>query len=136
MIVSRCHLDDICGYNSRPSKAAQHTHEFDSPGISTLTVEVIADSNFVKRSKDGPNVDLATWQVQVRELFPPPEVSAPGSREPLRFLDAQTIAWEDATSSGAFAYNLESAKFSASLRDVIVPGFAGRVSGSTARYPG
>jgi hypothetical protein len=81
-----------------------HSHVFDVAGTYSLSLEVIADANFVKRAKDGPNVDFATWLVTVNP--PPPEVSAPGSPEPLRFTNAESLIWEDASGSGAFSYNV------------------------------
>jgi hypothetical protein len=82
------------------------THVFEQAGDHLLDVEVIADANFVKRAKDGANVDLVTWEIGVSPLAPPPEVSAPGSPEPLRFLSPKILAWEDASGVAAFAYNL------------------------------
>jgi hypothetical protein len=82
------------------------THVFDQAGDHVLEVEVIADANFVKRARDGANVDVATWVVSVSPLAPPAEVSPPGSPQPLRFLDRESLSWEDASGAAAFAYNL------------------------------
>jgi hypothetical protein len=81
-----------------------HTHVFDEAGNYGVSIEVIADANFVKRAKDGPNVGGAVWLVSVRP--PPPEISPPGSAEPLRFEGADQLNWEDAASAGALSYNL------------------------------
>jgi hypothetical protein len=82
------------------------TQVFEQPGDYVLELMVIADANFVKRAKDGTNVDVVTWEISVSPLAPPPEVSPPGSAEPLRFLDRKTLTWEDASGAAAFAYNL------------------------------
>jgi hypothetical protein len=82
------------------------THAFEEEGEYMLEAQVIADANFVKPTKNGANVDVATWQIQVTPLAPPPEISAPGSAAPLRFTGRDTLVWEDASSNGAFSYNL------------------------------
>jgi hypothetical protein len=82
------------------------THVFDVAGEHTLEAEVIADANFVKRVKDGANVDSVTWQIDVGVLAPPSEVSPPGSVTPLRFVRKPTLTWEDASGAGAFGYNV------------------------------
>jgi hypothetical protein len=82
------------------------SHVFDVAGAHTLEAEVIADANFIKRAKDGANVDVATWQIEVDVLLPPAEVSPPGSPQPLRFVRKATLSWEDASDAGAFGYNL------------------------------
>jgi hypothetical protein len=82
------------------------THIFDEPGHYELTCEVIADTNFVKPERFGPNVDVAVWSIDAIELSPPPEISPPGSESPLRFLDKQTLDWEDNSASEALSYNV------------------------------
>jgi hypothetical protein len=82
------------------------THAFADPGTYTVEVEVVADANLVKRVKDGANVDRASWVVNVEPLTLPGEVSAPGSAEPLEFLDVTHVAWEDASQAGVFGYHL------------------------------
>lgn len=49
-----------------------HIHSFPAEGSYSLTCEVIADTNFVKPQRTGPNRDLNTWTVDVVAV---PEVS-------------------------------------------------------------
>lgn len=42
-----------------------HSRTFSPAGAYTLTCEVVADANYVKPSKNGANVDVASWTVQV-----------------------------------------------------------------------
>ena len=42
-----------------------HLHTFTTTGAHTVTCRVVADTNFVKPVKYGPNVDTVTWQVDV-----------------------------------------------------------------------
>jgi hypothetical protein len=83
---------------------SDHTHVFPLAGIYGLSLEIIADANFIKRSKDGPNRGVATWAIGVHP--PPPEISAPGSPQPLQFTAADDLNWEDAATAGAQSYNV------------------------------
>jgi len=82
------------------------THAFPAPGTYALTAQVVADTNFVKPSKYGANVDTANWTVEVAALPPAPEVSPPGAAAPLAFADPSTVVWQDAGAAGVLAYNL------------------------------
>jgi|GEM_PF-3492012 len=44
-----------------------HSRSFSTIGTYTLTCEVVADTNFVKPSKYGGNMDVATWSVEAVE---------------------------------------------------------------------
>jgi len=83
---------------------ASHTHVFSLPGEHELSLKIIGDANFVKRAKDGPNLGNVSWLITVHP--PPPEISAAHSGHPLRFSDADSLAWEDAEAAGALSYNL------------------------------
>ena len=71
-----------------------------------MSCEIVADSNLVKPSRNGANVATATWTVEVVDLAPPGEVSAAGASAPLRFVDTQTLVWEEATEENVDSYNL------------------------------
>ena len=90
------------------SGSAAHGQVFDAAGEYTLTCRVTADTNFVKPAKNGANVDVATWTVDVTFVPPalPFEVSPPGALEPLVFLDPTTLHWEDASINHAASFNL------------------------------
>ncbi len=45
--------------------ATSHAHTFTQPGSYTVSCEVAADTNFIKPSRYGGNVDTATWTVRV-----------------------------------------------------------------------
>ena len=55
-----------------------YTRIFTQPGTFTLTSRVVADTNFVKPSKNGANVDTATWTVRVCQALGEPLVSNDG----------------------------------------------------------
>jgi hypothetical protein len=83
-----------------------HEQAFTQEGTHILTCEVIADTNFVKPQKNGANVDIATWDIDVT-LAKPGEVSPPGSGQPLVFAaDKETLNWEEASVSGSTTFNL------------------------------
>jgi hypothetical protein len=42
-----------------------YTRSFSLPGTYTITSQVVADTNFIKPSKNGANVDTASWTVSV-----------------------------------------------------------------------
>jgi hypothetical protein len=82
-----------------------HTQLFDEPGTHTLTCEVVADTNFVKPEKYGSNRDVASWDVDVQALAPPPEVSPPGAAQALLFPGSAILTWED-LDQDALTYNV------------------------------
>src|SRR5262245_21094297 len=90
------------------SGSAAHGQVFATAGQYTLTCQVTADTNFVKPDKNGTNLDVATWTVDVMFVPPalPSEVSPPGALEPLIFLDPATLHWEDASVNHAASFNL------------------------------
>ena len=75
-------------------------HTFAASGFYTVTSEVVADTNFVKKEKYGTNRDLATWNVSATSFPVPLEVSL------LHFETADTLTWEDRSASGSSAFNL------------------------------
>jgi hypothetical protein len=81
-------------------------HTFASPGSYTMTCEVIADTNFVKKEKYGVNRDLADWTVTAVAFPVPLEVSPPVSFDALRFTAADALVWQDRSASGSSAFNL------------------------------
>ena len=82
-----------------------YLHDFPTEGDWELHAKVIADTNFIKPEKYGPNVDTASWLILVDTVQLPPEVS--GSEFfPLYFQDKKTIWWQDASGIGAEGYNL------------------------------
>ena len=83
-----------------------YTHTFTQPGFYTLSVELIADTNYVKPVKTGANRDLSSWTIGVSELEPPEEVSPPGSPDPLLFETRTLLSWQDASAAGADSYNV------------------------------
>jgi hypothetical protein len=50
----------------------QYTRSFTPAGSYTMILDLVADTNFVKKEKNGPNRDIATWYI---EATPVPEVS-------------------------------------------------------------
>jgi hypothetical protein len=85
-----------------------HSQVFAAAGEYTLTCRVTADTNFVKPAKNGANLDVATWTVDVTFLPPalPFEVSPPAALQPLVFQDSTTLQWEDASVNHAASFNL------------------------------
>jgi hypothetical protein len=81
------------------------TRTFPDPGAYTVTCRVVADTNFVKPARNGPNVDVATWTV-TSSLLPPLEISPAGSSSPLLFNDRTTLVWDGAPHSRASSFNL------------------------------
>ena len=75
-------------------------HAFPASGFYTVTGEVVADTNFVKKEKYGANADVATWNVSATSFPVPLEVSS------LRFEAAGTLAWQEPSASGSSAFNL------------------------------
>jgi hypothetical protein len=55
-----------------------YTRAFQAPGNYALTLELIADTNFIKKQRNGPNRDVATWYILATEV---PEVSSDPIRE-------------------------------------------------------
>jgi hypothetical protein len=88
------------------SGTAAYSRSFDSAGSYTLTCTVVADTNFVKPLRNGPNVDAVTWNVQVYLPLLPAEVSPPGVAQPLAFADLATLVWEPAWISRSDTFNL------------------------------
>jgi len=78
---------------------------FSQVGSFTISVEVTADTNFIKPAKYGSNQDSASFPVNVTVLALPYEVSAPGVLQPFIFSTQTDAAWED-TSPSATHYNL------------------------------
>jgi len=66
----------------------------------TLTCETIADTNYIKKEKYGPNRDLLTWTVNVVSFPVPGEVGA------LRFTGRDDLAWDEKPVSGSSAFNV------------------------------
>jgi hypothetical protein len=85
-----------------------HGQVFPAAGAYTLTCRVTADTNFVRPEKNGANLDVATWTVNVTFVPPalPSEVSPPGALEPLVFVNPTTLHWEDASVNHAASFNL------------------------------
>jgi len=81
-------------------------HTFAEAGSFTVRVDVVADTNFVKPERYGPNAESALFDVEVQVLFPPVEVSAPTSGEPLYFRSSTVLFWENASANGASSFNL------------------------------
>jgi hypothetical protein len=48
-----------------------YAHTFTATGTHTVTCRVVADTNFIKPVKYGPNVDVASWTVQVAPALCP-----------------------------------------------------------------
>jgi hypothetical protein len=82
-----------------------HTQTFFQEGIYTLSVEVIADTNFIKPSEYDANVDTVAWTIVSTFILPPPEVSSEIGN-PLYFADKTTLWWEEASGLGVDSYNL------------------------------
>jgi hypothetical protein len=84
---------------------ASWEHAFAVEGSHTVTLEVVADTNFVKPAKYGSNRDTATWTVDV--VRPEPgEVSPPGAAQPQIFTDRETMIWDAAGASGSTTFNV------------------------------
>ena len=83
-----------------------HLRSFPQEGVYDLTVEVTADTNFIKPSENASNVDTTGWLIFVSTIFPPPEISPPGSLTPLFFQNNTTVWWEESSGLGAQSYNL------------------------------
>jgi hypothetical protein len=66
----------------------------------SLTCETIADTNFIKKEKYGPNRDLVAWSVNAVSFPVPGEVGS------LRFTGHDDLAWDDKSVSGSSAFNL------------------------------
>jgi IgA peptidase M64 len=81
-------------------------HTFPSPGFYTVTGEIVADTNFVKKEKYGANRDVATWNVSATSFPVPLEVSPPASPDALRFETSGTLVWQERSASGSSAFNL------------------------------
>jgi len=82
------------------------SHTFDTPGSFTVQASVIADTNFVKPSRYGANLDTAVFDVQANLPAAPLEVSPAGTAEPVLFTSKETLVWEDGAASGASTFNL------------------------------
>lgn len=81
------------------------SYSFSQVGDFTVSVEVTADTNFIKPEKVGTNRDSATFAVHVTELPLPLEVSAPGTSQPFEFTSDTDVVWED-TAPSSSDYNL------------------------------
>lgn len=95
--------------NAGPS----YTLTVPATGLYTLSVDVVADTNFVKPEKYGANSDNVTWEIDAVHLNRPDEISPPGAADPLLFTDKQTLEWEDGASKRAFEYNVYVGELSA-----------------------
>jgi len=76
------------------------TYTFPTIRSYTLTCEAIADTNFIKKEKYGPNRDLVAWTVNAVSFPIPAEVGS------LRFVGPDDLAWDDKSISGSSAFNL------------------------------
>jgi len=76
------------------------TYTFPTIRSYSLTCEAIADTNFIKKEKYGPNRDLLTWSVSAVSFPVPAEVGS------LRFTGPDDLAWDDKSVSGSSAFNL------------------------------
>ena len=82
-----------------------YERSFSQEGSYTLWCEVIADTNFIKPTKNGANVDTVSWNITVT-MAKPGEVSPPGTVHPLVFADKRTLTWEEASMNGSTTFNL------------------------------
>lgn len=80
-------------------------YTFTEAGQHSVSVEVIADTNFIKPSRYGGNVDVAGWVVFVASVQLPGEISATGLN-PFYFQDKDTVWWEEASGIGVDEYNV------------------------------
>ncbi len=88
------------------SGVEDYERSFSEDGLYTMSCEVIADTNFIKPSKNGANVDTVSWDITVT-LAKPSEVSPSASPQPLIFsADKEVLTWEEASASGSTTFNL------------------------------
>ena len=52
-----------------------HVQSFPQEGFYDITVEVAADTNFIKPSENASNVDTTGWLIYVSTIFPPVSVA-------------------------------------------------------------
>ena len=88
------------------SGVSSYRHAFLAEGSHEVEVRFVADTNFVKPERWGPNVDTRNWMAEITQWLPPWEVSPPGSPETLRFHDGTLLRWEPATENGAETFRV------------------------------